>query len=162
MIKFESEKYLWEVCSILTTFIPNQVEGLKPKRDTQLRKVFDPLYTMNDEKLLFLENLIRQDIIIASHGLASNDQVVMPLCKEYAKVMSLCDSLRVDIKGLKQFPEIKDYYDRLFQALNKKELEKCFVSDIKTLNESFGLDIDISDMVQILRNKKDDFDKGNK
>lgn len=138
-IKFKSRKFLFFATEWLEHYAPASLDDvMKPKRYSQLKAAFSPLYTMNDGGLLRLKEVIRQDILISDHGLAQNGVILETLPHDYRRCVDLAKGLAPRMKPLKQFDELALYLKTMEGVLNPKSYVDCFVSDLKDLQEGLG------------------------
>ncbi len=148
-VHFNSKERLQDICEYLVIFYPDYFPpNSKAKRQNSFREDFRVLYP----SLISLENLIRQDLLIATQGLASNEVAIRELKKVYVDVINLSEYCLENVTRLiKNYFEMKPFCDNLIDCLHKKDFITMFITDLKDLNEQLGIEIDIKKEVNELK-----------
>lgn len=141
---YDSNVFIIKLQETMLEFVPNVVEGLKPKRENQIRDLFSSLYRWNLE----VRTLSQQ--IQIDHMLGCNDVIIKQLVNDWTLLQSVSAHLKDELKKANQFkdvPAVKDALSRFDDVLSSKKMESHLVADLKTVAEKFDLSIDIKELL---------------
>lgn len=144
-MQYSTDNMLQEIQNLMLEFVPNYVEGLKPKREEQVRTAFSDLYKWHLEIRVLAKN------IEIDHLLGCNDVIINQLVIDWSILQSAASHLKNELEKLKQFkdiPAVKGFLDKYDSALKPKTFDDSLVSDLKEVSEAFDITIDIKELLK--------------
>jgi hypothetical protein len=139
---YKTAEYLSDIRLCAPVFLAESLgDGLKPKREEQIKKVCLDIYDSHMSLFSLAGN------IQMSHLLGCNEVVAPVLVEEYALLALQCVKIETELKKLNQFPEIKGSVDRLKTLLSKDNLYRALNDDLNHLDQEFDLKLNVAELM---------------